>query len=393
MREGLRNDAPPPLISDMIQARLRQDFSEALWSIPDDFMQYSHFERVLKKIDMSSSPGYPYLLYCPTNAIFFKVDKEGRIPESRAGEVWQMVQQRLLGDSDPDPIRLFVKPECHSKKKLDEEKYRLISSVSVVDQLCDQMLFSMMNDNLIENWPHIPSKPGWSPYGGGWRHIPEGKWYATDASSWDWTVQPWLVQMVLEARKNLCTNPSELWCELALKRYKELFMNPLFVTSGGMLLRQLKPGVMKSGCVNTIADNSLMQYLLHLRVSYELNIPVTGIYTMGDDRLQEPMERSDEYFSLTSQFCILKHVALKQEFAGFVFGGKLVDPVHKGKHAYNLLHLNEKYEKEIAASYCLLYHRSNYRDWIERMFLSIGIEVPSRAIRDYIYDSSSQSVV
>nr|QIJ56914.1 RNA-directed RNA polymerase [Scaphoideus titanus sobemo-like virus 1] len=359
-------------------------YERARWSIPDDFMQFSHFQRAVARLDWTSSPGYPYMLRHVNNGQFFSC-KDGVPSQERLDAVWSMVQQRLL-KGDADPIRLFVKPEAHSEKKLKSEKYRLISSVSVVDQIIDHMLFGDLNDVMIENWIHIPNKPGWAPFGGGWRFIPKETWVATDASSWDWTVQPWLLELALEFRKRQCVNLTRRWEELANWRYACLFRDPLFVTTAGHMFRQKQPGVMKSGCVNTIADNSVMQVLLHLRVCAELGQKMTYLFTMGDDRLQEPVEDPKSYYEMTSQFCILKSVAHVNEFAGFRFRGKWVEPVHKAKHAYNILHMEDSVVVPLAHSYMLNYHRSQFKQFMEDLFRKMDVEPVPEEIRDLVYD-------
>lgn len=359
-------------------------YAAAAWEIPEGWFSREACERAVGRLDWTSSPGYPYLLRAPNNGILFKV-LDGRPSEDMIEWAWAAVQQRAAG-AVPDPIRLFVKPEAHTAKKMAEEKYRLIASVSVIDQIIDHMLFGEMNDRMIANWHLVPSKPGWSIFQGGWRYIPQETWIATDASSWDWTVRPWLLELALELRMSLCKNLNQQWVDLASARYRELYSSPVFITSGGLKLKQKTPGVLKSGCVNTISDNSMMQALLHVRVSLELGIPVEPIFTMGDDRLQAPMEKEHEYFELTSQYCILKSVKHENEFAGFRFRGRLVDPVHKGKHAYNLLHLNPAVLEQTGLSYVLNYHRSNYAKWFEEFFHEMGVELFPRQVRNYIFD-------
>nr|UGO57121.1 MAG: hypothetical protein 2 [Riboviria sp.] len=360
-------------------------YQRVRWTIPEDFMQRSHFERAVMTLDWTSSPGYPYMLRATNNRQFFRVDDQGRPHPEKLDLVWAMVQAKIRERSS-DPIRLFVKPEAHTAKKLQSERYRLISSVSVVDQIIDHMLFDDLNNKMIQEWIHIPNKPGWSPFTGGWRFMPTETWMATDASAWDWTVQPWLLELVLEFRSRLCDNLSQQWLELARWRYGELFKNPLFVTSGGQLLRQLNPGVMKSGCVNTISDNSLMQVILHARVCAELGLDFTYLFTMGDDRLQQPVQRLPEYLDLTSQFCILKSVEQVNEFSGFRFKGRRVEPVHKGKHAFNILHMDPKVQQEFGNSYVLNYHRSEFRDFMEDLFHRMEVDVFPREVRDLIFD-------
>lgn len=385
-RDGLRSDPPVGLERQAILSQMKTMFSKASWSIPTDFMQKSHYERVLGRLDWTSSPGYPYMRQSPTNGQMFGVC--GGVPDpDRVDHYWQVVQEQIRMRTS-DPIRLFVKGEAHKKSKIEEGCYRLISSVSVIDQIIDHMLFADMNQALIDAQAFIPSKAGWSAYGGGWRGMPREKWMAIDKRSWDWSVLGWLVEMTLEVRASLCLNLTQDWYELALWRYQQLFMHPLFITSGGLLLRQLIAGIMKSGCVNTISDNSIMQVILHLRVCFEMGIHPGQIFSMGDDTLQEPIapERLREYLDLLAQFSILKDCHMENDFAGTRFNGRHMEPLYRGKHAFNLLHLNDEFKQQIADSYVLQYHRSNYRDLMEDLFQLMGLEIRSREERDAIYD-------
>lgn len=369
----------------LIMDSLVQIYGEAKWELPADFMEKSHFERVVRtRLDWNSSPGYPYLRRAPTNRILFKVE-DGEPDQSQVDRLWQALQMRLI-NRDSDYIRLFIKPEPHKLKKLEQMRYRLISSVSVLDQIIDHMLFGDMNDKLIENWPMLPNRPGWSQLVGGWRAMPVETWLATDKSGWDWSAQGWLFETVLELRMRLCTNVTPEWIDLATWRYRQLFGNPSFITSGGLVLRQRRPGVQKSGCVNTISDNSMMQVILHLRVCRTLGIPPGPLLTMGDDVLQQAPDRENDYLDMLNQFCHVKQAAHVNEFAGFRFQGKSVEPLYKGKHAFALLHLNEEYLPQLCDSYVLLYHRSAYRDYIRRLFQEMGLEVRPLEWFDAVYD-------
>lgn len=360
------------------------------WEIPVDFLSRSHFERSLLRLDMSSSPGYPYMRKGTTNSDYFR-NGDGSWREEVVNYVWEIVQQRLEMGHKADPIRLFVKQEPHSIKKIDNKRYRLISSVSVVDQIIDHMLFGDLNDLLIENWMYVPSKVGWSYLHGGWKMMPPNNkgWVAIDKSAWDWTVQLWMVDLVLMARLKLCVSNSEIkntWYQKALYRYRQLYLEAVFITSGGLVLKQIAKGVQKSGCVNTIADNSMMQYLLHLRVSYEMGIDPLSIMCMGDDTFQQEPADLSLYLQNLGQFCLVKQAEQRVEFAGFRFLGYRIEPSYLAKHAFNLLFLNPKYEKDVGLSYSLMYHRSHKRQWIRGLFEEMGVDIPSLEWCDAIFD-------
>lgn len=374
----------------MMLARAEVVFQTLSWEIPSDFLTYEHYRRVLRQLDMASSPGYPYMVRAPTNSVLFRVDEDGNMDEKAVEYIWQTVQQRLSSYSEADPIRFFIKQEPHKNKKLENGRLRLISSVSVVDQIIDHMLFDEMNSKMVENWFYNPIKVGWSPLKGGWKAFPMGTRYSIDKSAWDWTAQMWVFEMCLAIRLSLCKTRGELfekWREVAVYRYMQLFDSPLFITSGGLLLRQLQQGVQKSGCVNTLADNSLAQWVLHARVCIEHNVPTDDedLWVMGDDTSQSKLIHSD-YLDWLGEFCIVKECQKVREFCGFRFGGLRVEPLYKGKHAFNLLYMDPAHAADIARSYSLLYHRSVHRDWMRKLFEDMGFEIFPIWYCDAIYD-------
>lgn len=382
-RDDLRDDQMDILTKHKVIKDCLDDLSICRWKIPEDFLQYSHFERVVYNLEWNSSPGYPYLFGNPNNKSFFQVDANG-IPHPAAMQrVYAMVKYQIEKRRS-DPIRTFIKPEPISEKKYNLNKYRIISSISVIDQIIDHMLFSELNQKLILNCHRTPVKTGWTPILGGWKEVPRRNMVSTDKSSWDWTVNMWLIEIEFEVRKQLCENLTQEWIDLAEFRYRHLYQTPMFITSGGLVLKQRKPGVMKSGCVNTIASNSIMQMILHYRVARELNLPKPTIWAMGDDVIQE--DQPKEYFDLLSQYCILKEKTNAVEFAGYRYNGYNVEPLYFGKHAYMLLHQKDCYHEETANGYALLYHRSKRESLIRRILKEINKELVSREILDTLWD-------
>lgn len=381
------DDVPAKHILEYALKIVEEQLWTLKWHVPSDFLSFEHFYRCVTQLDFTSSPGYPHLNVYQTNAAFFSYDNGHFYNESRLHEVYEMVM-RQISERRSDPIRLFIKDEPHKVKKLETGRYRLISSVSVIDQLIDSMLFRDMNSLAPLNYVNSPIQVGWTPLKGGWALLPYvTPQIAIDKSSWDWTVQPWILEAVLALRKRLCFNPNAEWTSLAEWRYEALFKSPWFITSGGLLLQQVNPGVMKSGCFNTLMDNSIAQFLLHVVVSLTMNIPVKPIFTMGDDTLQDEMDDVDTYVSILSQYCIVKKAERKREFCGFDFTHwGLVEPVYQGKHAYIMLHMNDKIAQEICDAYCLLYHRSRWRGEIRKLFKRYGFNVRPVELNDTIYD-------
>nr|QPZ88401.1 RNA-dependent RNA polymerase [Soybean thrips sobemo-like virus 5] len=367
LRDSVAVDTIDPDQRVIVEEEVTKLASAALTVLPHDFMSRSHFDRVIADLDMNSSPGFPYLYEYTTNKEFFGA-RDGVKDEARVEAVWSKVLSRIQA-RDSDPIRLFIKPEPHKKKKLVEGRLRLISSVSIIDQIIDQMIFGDQNEAFLQAYHYTPVKVGWSWMNGGWREVPRQNMLACDKSSWDWTVSAWLLDLELMIRSNLIVSEFKpYWLELARWRYKCLFVDNIFVTSGGLVFRVKKAGLMKSGCVNTIVTNSLLQLVLHVRVSLELGREITNIWAMGDDTLQPDVAWGDDYVRRLRKYCILKETNRVSEFAGFRWQGNFIEPLYRAKHAFNILHVKPKDFDVFALSYNLLYWRSSLLGEIQRLF-------------------------
>ena len=125
------------------------------------------FQEIIK---LDSSPGYPYTILGKTNKgilsdyrqviIDLTIDRFIRLIGISLGELQDMNYRDLLDNNLVDPVRLFVKQEPHPSRKFLTGKMRLISSVSIVDQLVERLFHSYINNKFIEQWVNIPSKPG-----------------------------------------------------------------------------------------------------------------------------------------------------------------------------------------------------------------------------------------
>lgn len=352
------------------------------WRIPDNSFTRENISEVLEDLDWNASPGYPYVLNSSTNRSFFRVTREGKTCAYSHNLAWQLVEERLK-TRGVDPIRLFIKPEPHKMEKIQTGRFRLISSISVVDQIIDHMLFDNFNAMLIKNYNHTPIKVGWAPVIGGWRTVQKCLW-STDKSSWDWTVTPWLLDILLDFIKESCENMTGEFSDLIDYRFKHLFVNPIYTTSNGLHLQQLYPGVVKSGSVLTITGNSVMQLALHYRAASEEKLELRDIMIMGDDVCESP--QPDNYYERLSKYCKLKDISYEVEFAGFRYEENFVSPCYIGKHAWNLLHMKESLVNEVSEGYALLYHRSRDRDWMRNILSQVALKLPTLTDLDEIWD-------
>lgn len=211
---------------------------------------------------------------------------EDKIPESAA----ELVQQGFC-----DPVRLFVKQEPHTLEKVKAKRYRLISSVSLLDQLVERVLCGVQNRAEIMNWSNIPSKPGLGLDDVGieliYRAVTQfAKIAQSDISAWDWSMKGWQFEDEARIRADLAGDPQDgLFRRLLRNRFKCLACS-VFAFSDGQLVEQLVDGVMDSGSYNTSSTNSRQRIQLAYIVGAEKAI------AMGDDCVETPVSDAVEKY-------------------------------------------------------------------------------------------------
>lgn len=267
----------------------------------------SRFDDVLSSINPDASPGYPWGLICTT---------KGELIEKEKDVLYEQVVSRLqryveeynnpTGDSLikaqefvlkklADPVRIFVKDEPHSLEKIETGRLRLVSSVSIVDEIIERLLCSEQNEREIENWENCPSKPGM-----GLSTDPQQvavynyvkPWLTgakvSDISGWDWSFKGWCFDFDYLCRIKLCQpnarheDPDSnysLWMKLLHTRFEALKWT-MFVTSHGKMFIQTKPGIMLSGSYLTASTNS------RARIGVAHLLGATNAMAMGDDCLE-----------------------------------------------------------------------------------------------------------
>nr|QRW41683.1 MAG: RNA-dependent RNA polymerase [Geolu virus] len=246
-----------------------------------------------------------------------------------------------------DPIRVFVKGEPHKQSKLDEGRYRLIMSVSLIDQMVARVLFQQQNKKEIDLWRAIPSKPGFglstddqtvefleilSKTVGedpenlckNWRdHL-----IPTDCSGFDWSVSDWMLQDEMEVRNRLTADCTEMLRQLR-KVWLKCISSSLLHLSDGSLYAQRVPGVQKSGSYNTSSSNSRVRYMAALYCGAEWAV------TMGDDALESKSSNLQRYKELGFKV----EVSGQLEFCSHIFESpSLAIPVNANKMLYKLIY-------------------------------------------------------
>nr|BDG82425.1 RNA-dependent RNA polymerase P1-P2 protein [Cynanchum yellow mottle-associated virus] len=326
-----------------------------LW---ENFM--NDFRTAVQSLELDAGIGLPYVHYgLPTHRgwvedkILLPVLAQltfDRLKKMSEASFETLSPEELVKEGLCDPVRLFVKREPHKLSKLIEGRYRLIMSISLVDQLVARILFQDQNKLEIALWRAIPSKPGFglstdeqitdfvsclskqcgvSPE----ELIPSWEKFIvpTDCSGFDWSVSEWMLKDEMEVRNRLTRNATPLLRRLRACWLKCLCNSVLALTDGTMLA-QVVPGVQKSGSYNTSSSNS------RIRVMAAYHTGASWAMAMGDDALESP----DGDLSVYKELGFKVEVSRQLEFCSHIFKScNLAVPVNVGKMLYKLIHSYE----------------------------------------------------
>lgn len=264
--------------------------------------QQVNFE-VDHSVNLKGSPGTPLKAWGTTNAAVLTDSREFVVScvVERLLKLGEQIINPLATPSDLvltglcDPVRLFVKQEPHKVQKIKTKRFRLISSVSLIDQLVERVLFGVQNRKEIDSWSFIPSKPGIGLTDEMAHKVYQEVRQASNAftmceadiSGWDWSVQDWELRADAEIRINLSRglHPS---CAIAMRNRLSCLSRSVFSLSNGQLLEQGLPGLMKSGSYLTSSTNSRCRVLDHHLLGGD------WIIAMGDDSVEADVSTLEE---------------------------------------------------------------------------------------------------
>lgn len=268
----------------------------------------------MQDVKPDASPGLPLMAQCSNNRQVF--EKLGELlvdasverimlllmsdPESvRRMSPWEKVNSGFC-----DPLRVFVKKEPHPVEKIREGRFRLICSVSLVDQIVERFFYTPQNLQEIADWADIPSRPGMgltdgmvgqtSRYVASKVSSSRSPAFAdSDMTGWDWSVQGWEYWCDWRRRVLLMTAVSDEDREIisrAMAIRHMCLMSSLLVMSSGEVFEQTSPGVMKSGSYLTSSSNSYIRAFLARLIGAEWSM------AMGDDAVEGYVEGAKEKY-------------------------------------------------------------------------------------------------
>lgn len=267
---------------------------------------FSWFQYEVTLTNAKASPGFPLCSrYATINEAILG---EGVL---RLFEVFsaRLLQLQFIG-SDPaasdlvrsgatDPVKVIVKGELHTLKKIQEGRVRLIMVESLIDQMIERFLFGAQNRMEVDFHRDLPSKPGMGLHDSGLDDLEDhlsSLVYPTssDAKAYDWSVQEWMLLADLRRRQHLGGIDPASELGLAMRGRMLCLSRSLFLTGDGVVWEQTIPGVMKSGSLLTATTNSWIRaFLCHL---VHLGEGIDGkalCMTMGDDAVESNPRRLD----------------------------------------------------------------------------------------------------
>lgn len=301
-------------------------------------------------IKSDSSPGYPGLTDCKTNADligFYGPEYLAEVATERILLMKEVSFEQMEGLSAMelvllglvDPIRVFVKSEPHSREKIEQGRYRLINSVSLIDQMVERFLSSRQNKTEISQYHKIPSMPGMGNHETDYDEALAGAKLTkelleeienragTDARAYDWTNTHKTLMVDARFRAKLQNLPP--WENLYTKRQLCL-STAVMVFDDGRLMVQVKRGVQKSGSFNTSAGNCRSRTVSRIIAFPDAPLIINGswqVRVMGDDCVENVSGSSDELVTkYAEQNLRIKEVTsfetdLFVEFCGLEFYG------------------------------------------------------------------------
>jgi hypothetical protein len=212
---------------------------------------------------------------------------------------------------------------------------RLISHVSVVDQVIDRMLYGVQNNREILEWETCGSKPGISLSDDGIEVMAKtflsmltlGPLCSTDISGWDWSVKTWELEDDFELRRELASSPvSSLWSHLARFRHHAI-SEKVFCLPDGALVTVIGGGVQASGWYNTSATNSrirrYVRIVAYLEFCAENGIQpdedlAFSVVAMGDDAVETRLD-DRVYDKILDYGHVVKDVKVFSHLSGVEF--------------------------------------------------------------------------
>jgi len=260
-----------------------------------------------------SSPGVPLIKLGSANSqvrethaglvVDAVIARLKRLTKVDPEELHEMSPSELVANGFCDPIKIFVKNEFHDyETKIKTGRVRLISSVSLVDQIVERMLSARQNKAEKLVWRKIPSKCGIgfsdadSNYM--WESVStRGKNAESDISGFDWSVHYW--ELLADARIRIELNGADTTGAYARALYARVrcLASAVFHLPNGQMVAQTMPGLQKSGSFNTSPTNSRIRVLMAFIIGAQWAIAA------GDDCVEGYVDGAKDRYTALGRIC------------------------------------------------------------------------------------------
>lgn len=288
-------------------AALERAYAEAVKHYPtthsklSDLKSESYLASIVGLINPDASPGFPFGHLYKTNKDLMANQVAFRHVVDLA--VWRAFEIARIGPEtieaellrDPtwavrhnlcDPMRTFGKDEAHKWTKVQVQRWRLIFSESIVDQLVERLLFTKQDSAEIKMWQHIPSKSGMGLTAA---HVDELLIYAqkrnintgSDTEGWDWNAPDVLIRGDAQCRILLNQARDPQW-ERAVMGVTVLHSYRLLMLSDGRIFRRENIGGQASGRKITSSGNGRARFLIDVMAGHHFGYQAASM-TQGDD--------------------------------------------------------------------------------------------------------------
>jgi hypothetical protein len=252
-------------------------------------------------------------------------------------DITGLTAQELVEGNYCDPVRVFIKNEPHSTNKVNQDRWRLIFAVSVVDQLIERLLCGEQNKKEISTWKTHPSAPGiglsddsqLAEFYTIVSNLGEDKAEA-DVTGFDWSVQEWELawEAVTRIRLGNMTGSS---ARIMISRY-HCVAHSVYAMPCGKLVMLRVPGVQLSGCYNTSSTNSRIRVLLAYLVG------ARWARAMGDDCVEEFIHNAKAKYALLGHpLKMYEQRSDSFEFCSQIFSPQGAWPVDGTKTLFRLI--------------------------------------------------------
>jgi hypothetical protein len=178
-----------------------------------------------------------------------------------------------------------------------QNRFRMIMSVSIIDQLVERVLFHRQNATEVASWVNIPSKGGASMNKDfdvrimAHEFFNQGCLASVDVSGFDWSVKDWELKLDALARVRLAIDPTPSWRRAVFNRV-ECLSHAVFSFSDGGMIAQITKGIQKSGSYNTTPTNSRIKVSLGWLAGSEYAVAT------GDDGVETYVEHAPDTYAL-----------------------------------------------------------------------------------------------